>query len=565
MRKLSFLTVLALLTAISFTSCKKMGPLSADYFKVDPAVLEAKGGKVEATITGTFPEEYVKKKAVITVVPVLKYNGTEEKLQTKTFQGEKVKGNDEQISYKMGGTYTHKISCDFKQGMEKAELFLQFEVKVGKKTVTIPEVKIADGVNTTYMLAKADVLEPMFSSDEFQRTIIEQQEAQINFLVNQANIRSSELKKEDMIALGNKLKEINKEKESKSISGVEVLGYASPEGTVEFNTSLAEKREKVAADHINKEMKKLKESAQIDSKYTPEDWEGFQKLVASSSIQDKDLILSVLSNYSDPNQREVEIRKLSAAFKALETDILPQLRRSKLKLTYEITGKTDDQLIAAATTDPSSLTVEELLFSATLISDLSQKAAIYTSATQTYPNDYRGFNNLGATNYLQGDLAAAEQAFAKAASLSPSAKEVSYNSAIINLRKGDIKSAEALLGKSAGLGAKVDAALGVVYLYKGDYAAANNAMSVEKSNNAAVAKLVTKNTSAATAILNDVKAPDATTAYLKAIVAARLADKNNVYANLREAVKDSNLKKRAATDIEFAKYNTEEAFTQLIK
>ncbi len=565
MRKLSFLTVLALLTAISFTSCKKMGPLSAEYFKVDPAVLEAKGGKVEATITGTFPEEYVKKKAVITVVPVLKYNGTEEKLQTKVFQGEKVKGNDEQISYKMGGTYTHKVSFDFKPGMEKSELYLQFEVKVGKKVVTIPEVKIADGINTTYMLAKADKLEPIFSSDAFQRSILEKQEAEINFLVGQANIRSTELKREDLVALGDKLKEISKEKETKSISGLEIAGYASPEGSLEFNTTLAEKREKVAADYVNKEMKKLKESAQIDSKYTPEDWEGFQQLVANSSIQDKDLILSVLSNYSDPNQREVEIRKLSAAFKALETDILPKLRRSKLKLTYEITGKTDEQLIAAATTNPSSLTVEELLFSATLISDLGQKAAIYTSGTELFANDYRVFNNLGATKYLQGDLAGAEQAFSKAASLSSSAKEVSYNSAIVNIRKGDMKSAESLLGKSAGLGAKVDAALGVVYLYKGDYGAANNAMSIEKSNNAAIAKLVTKNTSAATTILNEISTPDATTAYLKAIIAARLGDKNNVYANLREAVKNNDLKKRAATDIEFAKYSTEEAFDQLIK
>lgn len=564
MKKHLLLATAALLMAFSFMSCKNMGPLATEYFKVDPPVLEAKAGKVDATITGTFPEKYFKKKATVVVTPVLKYNGTEERLPTATFQGEKVKGNNKKMPYKAGGTYTHRVSFDFKPGMEKSELYLQFEVKEGSKSTALPEVKIADGIQCTYMLAKGQQLEPAFATDQFQRSIASQQEADINFLVNQANIRPTELKAEDIAALTSKIQEVAANQGS-SVKGIEISGYASPEGSVEVNTSLAEKREKVAVDYINKQMKDLQAQVEVDSKYTAEDWEGFQQLVQSSSIQDKELILSVLSQFTDPDQREVEIRKIAAAYKVLADEILPQLRRSKMKVSFEITGKTDEQLIAAAQTTPDSMSVEELLFTATLVSDLNTKAAIYQKASELYASDWRTVNNLGAVKLLQGKVDEAEQLFSKAIDLNSSVKETNYNWGIVKMMKGELKIAESFLGKAAGIGAKLDAALGVIYLHKGDYGAANKALAEDKSNNAVIAKLVVKDIAGAQAKLKEVKAPNELTSYLKAIVAARSGDKEGVLSNLATAVKDAELKARAANDIEFAKYVADPAFAAIAK
>lgn len=563
MKKYLLWTAATILMAFSFMSCSKMGPLAADYFKVDPPILEAKGGIVNATISGTFPEKYFKKNATVVITPVLKYNGTEETLATATFQGEKVSGNNTEIQYKAGGNYTHRVSFPFKAGMEKSELYLQFEVKVKSKTISLPEIKVADGINCTYMLAKAESLEPVFALDEFQRNIVEKQEAQINFLVAQANLRDSELKKEDVAALAQTLKEISAD-QSKTISGIEISGYASPEGALKLNTSLAEKREKAAQGYINNQMKKLKTNAEIDAKYTAEDWEGFQKLVSESNIQDKELILNVLSQFSDPEVRETEIRNLSAAFQILATDILPELRRSKMKLTYEITGKTDEQILDMAVSNPDTLSVEELLYAATLVSDIKTKETIYASAVQQYPSDWRTVNNLGAVKYLQGNYGEAESLFSKAIDMNQTAAP-NFNWGLILMLKGDLKSAEVFLGKAAGMGAKLDAALGVIYLYKGDYGAANKALSAEKTNNAAIAKLVNKDNAGAASILSEVKDADATTSYLKAIVAARTSDKEGVYSNLKEAVKDETLKKRAAVDIEFAKYASVSTFGDILK
>jgi len=564
MKKHFLLATAALVMAFSFMSCKNMGPLATEYFKVDPPVLEAKAGKVDATINGTFPEKYFKKNAIVVVTPVLKYNGTEERLPTGTFQGEKVKGNNKKIQYKAGGTYTLRISADFKPGMEKSELYLQFEVKEGKKSTALPEIKVADGIQCTYMLAKAEQLEPAFATDQFQRSISSQQEADINFLVAKTDIRPTELKKSELVALTEKLKEVSA-KEGSSVKGVEISGYASPEGGLDLNTGLAEKREKVAVDYINKQMKDLKTQAQVDSKYTAEDWEGFQDLVSKSSIQDKELILSVLSQFTDPAQRETEIRKLSAAFKVLASDILPQLRRSKMKVTFDISGKTDAQLIAESKATPDSMTVEELLFTATLVPDLDSKAAIYTKASTLYASDWRTINNLGAVKYLQGKYDEAEQLFSKAIDLNSSAKETNYNWGVIKMMKGDLKIAEPFLGKAAGIGPKLDAALGVIYLWKGDYGAANKALSADFSNNAVIAKLVVKDMTGAQTVLKDIKAPNELTSYLKAIVAARSGDKEGVLSNLKTAVQKPELKARAAKDIEFAKFSSDPAFNAIAK
>ena len=364
MTKKLYLPLLMAMVVALFSSCsKKMGPLSADYFTVTPQVLEAVGGKVPATINGKFPEKYFNKKAVVEVTPVLKWNGGEAKGQPATFQGEKVEGNDQSISYKMGGSYTMKTSFDYVPEMAKSELYLEFKATIGKKEVTIPAVKIADGVISTSELVNNTLgnANPALGEDAFQRIIKEKHDANIMFLIQQANIRSSELKT---------AKEFNKEvanvneAANKKISNIEVSAYASPDGGVSLNTTLAENRENNTTKMLNKDLKKAKIDAPIDAKYTAQDWEGFQELVSKSNIQDKELILRVIAMYQDPAQRESEIKNISAVYKELANTILPQLRRSRLTLNYEIIGKSDDEIASLASSNPKELTLEELLYAA---------------------------------------------------------------------------------------------------------------------------------------------------------------------------------------------------------
>ena len=446
--------------------------------------------------------------------------------------------------------------------MEKSELYLTFQVNTGSKTFDLPEIKVADGINCTYMLAKAENLEPAFAADGFSHSVTPTQTADINFLVAKTNIRSSELDKDEIKALAEKLKQVSATEGSK-VESVEISGYASPEGSVSLNTNFAEGREKVAVDYMNKQLDKIKQNVEIDSKYTSEDWDGFQELVQKSDIQDKALILSVLSQFSDPDQREVEIRKLSAAYKVLATDILPQLRRSKMKVVTSVSGKTDDQL-KAAVKNGEQLSIEELLYTATLTENAKEKEEIYQKAVDQYPDDWRAVNNLGAAKYLLGDFAGAEKQFSKAMDMNSSADETNYNWGIIKLRNGENKIAEQFLGKAAGLGDKLDAALGVVYLHKGDYGAANKALDGDKTNNAAIGKLVVRDNGSAESILESVETPNALTHYLKAIVNARKGNKTNLISELKQAVSDSNLKKRAKVDIEFAKYASESDFAAVV-
>ena len=391
MRKQLFFMVSMLLVLVLSSCNKDLKTLDPSLFTCTPNPLEVKGGKVDATITGTFPVKYFAKNATVTVTPVLTFNGKEVKAAASTFQGEKVVGNNKTISYKAGGSYTIKTSFDYNPEMIKSELWLDFSVSTKKKTYTLQRVKVADGVIATSQLASTNfgaengaVIIP----DKFQRVIQEMQEADIKFLIQQSELRKSEAKSEDIVALTKKIKEA-KETQNKQVSGLEIAGYASPDGAVELNTNLAEKRQKVTNDFINKELKKIKTSVKVDSKFTAEDWDGFQKLMESSNIQDKQVILRVLSMYSDPEQRENEIKNLSVAFKSIADEILPQLRRSRLKLTVDVTGKSDEEIAKLANEDVSKLSVEELLYAATLTEDANKKADIYQKAVSAFPTDMR--------------------------------------------------------------------------------------------------------------------------------------------------------------------------------
>lgn len=565
-KKLLFFAVI--MSALVFTSCsKRMTALDARYFKTTPSPLEVNGGKVEATVTGTFPRKYFNKKSEITVTPVLKFNGSEQRGESKTFQGEKVLGNNQIVNYAMGGTYAINPSFVYKPEMAKSELFLNFDIKQGKKSYKLPAVKVAEGVIATSQLASLspDEIKTAVAPDLFQRITQETKNADILFLIQQAQLRNTELNKADIIEFNQKVKEA-RDAQNKEISSLEVLGYASPDGSIELNTNLAERRQKVTADYLNRELKKLKADVTIDSKFTAEDWDGFQKLMEASDIQDKELILRVLSMYQDPEQREREIKNLSVAFKDIAKEILPKLRRSRLNLTVDVTGKSDAEILNLANNNPKALNEKELLYAGTLVNSYREKMDIYNQFIKQYPQDARGYNNLGVVRYELDAVNEAETLFKKALDFDPNSPDANYNLGLVSLTKGNAADAQAYFGKAAGTTGSLDAALGTAYIAQGDYAKAQNTMGDINSNNAALAQILNSDYNAARRTLAAVAKPNALTAYLGAIIGARTNDRDAVYTNLRTAVqRDKRFVKKVLSDFEFAKYATDAAFLEIVK
>ena len=562
MNKKFLLPFFVLAAILTLSSCSnKLKPLAEQYIKAEPQPLEAIGGKVPVTINATFPAKWFNKKAVVTVTPVLRYQGGEAWGTSYTYQGEKVKGNNQVIPQKEGANVTMKSSFTYKPEMKKSELYLTFDAKIKNKTVKLPDVKIGEGVIATSELADAATATAAIAADKFQRIIKEAHDANIMFLIQQANIRSSELKT---------AKEFNKEvanvneAANKKISNIEVSAYASPDGGVSLNTTLAENREGNTTKMLSKDLKKAKIDAPIDAKYTAQDWEGFQELVSKSNIQDKELILRVIAMYQDPAQRESEIKNISAVYKELANTILPQLRRSRLTLNYEIIGKSDEEIAKLASSNPSELNVEELLYAATLTSDPAKQEAIYTQATKQFPNDYRGYNNLGKLAYQAGNIDKAESYFKKAASVNAT-PEVNMNLGLVSLMKGDKTAAEAYFGKAAGT-KELGESMGNLYIAQGQYERAVNSFGDSKTNSAALAQILAKDYNKAKNTLANVTRPDAYTDYLMAVLGARTNNSSMVTSSLKSAVaKDSSLAKKAATDLEFAKYFTNADFMNIIK
>ena len=553
MIKKLYLPLVALMV-LALSSCGKMGELSSDYFTTTPEVLEAVAGKVPVTINGKFPEKYMKKNAVVEVTPVIRWNGGEAKGQPATFQGEKVEGNGQTISYKVGGNYTMRASFDYVPEMANSELYLDFKITRGSKTYTIPSVKIADGVIATSELPTANSANASYANDAFQRIIKEAQEANIMFLIQQANLRNSELNSEEMKEFHKKVAAVNADTKNFKLNNIEVSAYASPDGGVKLNTGLAEDREENTEKYLNKQLKKAKIETNVDAKYTAQDWEGFQELVAKSNLQDKDLILRVLSMYQDPEQRENEIKNISSVYKTLADEILPKLRRARLTANYDIIGRSDEEINEAFDTDAKVLSVEELLYAATLTNDNARKESIFKKTTDLYPNDFRAYNNLGELAFAAGDAAKAESYFKQAASKNANAPEVNANLGLCELVKNNVASAEAYLGKATGASA-ANEALGNLYIKQGQYQRAVNAFGDAKTNSAAQAQILAKDYNKAKATLQAIQNKDAMTDYLMAIVGARTNNSSLVSSSIKSAIaKDPAMAIKAANDREFAKF-----------
>ena len=549
---------LFLLSAASImllTSCSgKLGALSADNFSVVPNPLESNGGNVSATINGMFPEGYMKKKAVVTVIPELRYgDGQVARGEAATFQGEKVEGNDQTIAYKVGGNYTMKTNFKYVPEMQKSELYLTFDAKIGNKQQEVPAIKVADGVISTGELGYVTVKQatPSVSSDAYRRIIEKKQDANIKFLIQQANLRSSELKNNSVKEFVSLLNKIQQEQETLALKNIEVSAYASPDGGFDLNDKLANKRQKNTETYVKQQLKKTKnKGAAVDAKYTAQDWEGFQELVKVSNIQDKDVILRVLSMYKDPEEREQQIKNMSSVFRELADGILPQLRRSRMTINYEVIGRSDEQIKDQYKSDAQQLSLEELLYNAGLTDNAAEKEDIYKTTTKLFSNDARAFNNLATLAYQRGDYSAAKSYAEKALAIDANSADAKANLGLIALTEGNVAKAENLISQASGA-SNIQEALGNLHIAQGKYAQAEQDLANINSNTAALAQILNKNYSAAASTLSNIKNADATTDYLKAILNARQGNTTDAANALRNAIsKDSSWAGYAAKDLE---------------
>ena len=546
-----FMSAAALLALSSCSS--KLGALSADNFSVNPNPLETEAGKVPTTINGKFPEKYMKKKAVVTVTPELRYaDGKTAKGNGATFQGEKVAGNNQTIQYKVGGNYTMNTSFDYVPEMQKSDLYLTFDAYVGKKKVNVPEVKVATGVISTSEFYKKTLASDgaCIAPDSFQRVKAQKQEAEIKFLINQANLRKSEMKNNSVKEFVQMLKKINRDREGLNIKNVEVAAYASPEGGVKFNDKLASKRQNVSENYVKKTLKNTKVSTDVTASYTAQDWDGFQELVAASNLQDKDVILRVLSMNQDPQQREQQIRNMSAGFRELADGILPELRRSRLIINYETIGRSDDQIKEQYTADPTKLSADELLYAAALEDNADKKEAIYKKTAEIYPNDNRAFNNVAALEFAKGNNDAAKEYLAKAVNAKSDAAEANANKGLVALLEGNTAEAQNHIAKATGAN-DLNKALGALNIANGKYAQAEQNFNGVNSNTAALAQILNKNYAGAISTLNGVKNKTGVTDYLLAIANARQGNNDAASSYLKSALqKDPSLASYAANDLE---------------
>ena len=555
----------------SCASLNKMKKMEKDIaYKVTPEVLEAKGGQVDLKIDATIPAKYFNKKVTLVATPVLKFqNGGEKAYEPKTFQGEKVQGNNEVVPYAESKTVSYNGSVPFEEGMRVSGLYVKFVGSKGAKSVDYESRKIADGVlATATMVNNAPAI--AIGADQFERITKEEQEAAIYYLINSAQIRTKEIKSEDIKAMEKFIKDA-KAAEDMELKNIQIQSYASPDGPMSLNEKLADNREGAADKFVKNSMKKNKidEYKNLDffKKYVvAEDWEGFKKAMEASNIRDKELILRVLAMHSDPEVREREIKNISSAFSTIADQILPKLRRSKFIVNAERIGKSDEQIRDLAKSNPSALNVEELLYAATLFDNNGDKLAIYETAMKQFPNDWRGFNDAGMILFEMGKVDQAKADFQKADQMSANNKVVKNNLGAVALKNGNVKEAEVLFGAATGVGNEVNYNKGIVAIMNGDYKAAVDYFGKCNCENAALANLLAGNNNEAAKKLNDNKSDSALSSYLKAVVAARNNDTNAVLSNLKAAcAKDAALKQLAATDLEFAKLFENADFKAIVK
>ena len=567
--------------AVVLSSCSGLNKMkkNADQinFKVTPEVLEAHAGEVDVAVTGRFPDKYFHKKVTLTATPVLKYAEGETTFEPVTVQGESVEANNKVIA-NSGGSVTYKDAVAYKNEMAKSELYVNITASQGAKSVDFDPIKIADGVLATserVVVIPKPVLGVTREAnnsgkydpniDAFQRVVPDEMTADIKYLINRSNLRRDEIEKGEVKALEDYTKKANDD-ERIDLKDVEISAYASPDGTIDLNTELAAARKSTSSEFLAKKLKEAGIDIKLKTKYTPEDWDGFKELMEKSNIQDKELILRVLSMYNDPEVREREIRNLSETFTEVADEILPQLRRAKMVTSVDMIGKTDEELKAAAKADPASLNPAELLYAATLFEAMDDQQEVYEAFVKAYPNDWRGPNNVGYVLAKQFKYADAKAYFEKAEKLKNDEPIIKNNLGAIALTEGDVAKAEGLFGAAAGSGDEVNYNLGLVSIKKAEYDKAVRYFSKYSDPNSGLAKLLAGDNNGALKDLDACTIPNCYMAeYFKAIVGARTAKDNLLFESLKSACDiNPKLKAVAKTDMEFAKYFNDPKFKAIV-
>ncbi|MBQ9722120.1 MAG: hypothetical protein IJV84_01210 [Bacteroidales bacterium] len=529
------------LAAIACSSPEKMAEMAENVtVKCEPAVLEVVAGEINASVSVTYPEDYFHPQAILEVTPVIVYEGGEAKMEPFMFQGEKVKDNY-QVVPSEGSTVTKNVKFTYAPGMEKCYLELRGVVKHKNKAIDLPTKKVADGANTTYMLICKKANLPL-KADNYQEIIKQTAEGQVLYQINSSVVRNSQTKSQSVKDFLAAVEEI-KANERKTLVSTDVVAYASPDGKEDQNAKLSDNRSKSAEKAFNKITKKNPVGVPVNVTSVGEDWEGFQELVAASDIEDKDLIIRVLSMYSDPAVREQEIKNMSAVYTTLAKNVLPELRRARFIANVEYTNYSNEELLKLIEENIDVLDETALLRAATLVKCNDQKVAIYKKAVEKF-NSANGQYNLAVTYIKMDKLADAKAALAKCADDA----DVKNAKGVVALLEGNNAEAAKLFKAAGNAAAKEN--LAVIDVLNGDYKAAAAKVS-GKGYNAALIALLNGNTAPAAAL--ECNCPNS--AYLRAIAAARKGDAAGVKKNLELVKKCEKLAARAAKDIEFAQFN----------
>ena len=529
------------LAAASCSSPEKMAEMAENVtVKCEPAVLEVIGGSIDATVSVTYPEDYFHPKAILEVTPVIVYEGGEAAMEPFIFQGEKVEDNYEVVP-SAGATITKKVHFEYVPGMENCYLELRGVVKHKSKSTNVPSKKVADGANTTYMLVdRSGALD--LKADGYQEVIPQTAEGQILYQINSSNVRNSELKGQSIKDYQAALNEILAN-ERKTIVSTDVVAYASPDGKEDQNAKLSDNRSKSAEKAYGKVTKKIAVDAPVNVTSIAEDWEGFQELVAASDLEDKELIIRVLSMYSDPAVREKEIKNMSAVYSTLAKEVLPELRRARFIANVEFQNYTNEELLQLIEENIDVLDETALLRAATLVKKNEQKVDLYKKAAEKF-NSATAQYNLGVTYIKMNELKKAE------AALESCEKDADWNNAmgVIALRNNNLDAAAEYFALSGNASSVKNAA--VIDILDGEYEAAVAKLAGSNECNAILAQILVGNYSN----VDKLTCKCAKSYYVRAIAAARQGNAEGVKANLEKACKNEKLAERAAKDVEFAQY-----------
>lgn len=560
---------LAFAAVVGFSACNGLGKMvkKADTvtYTVTPQPLEMHGDSVAVAISGKYPAKYFAKKATLTITPKL---GTAP-LKPVTLVGESAQGNGTKIKFKEGGSFSYTDKVAYTPEMKNADLTINATGAIKSKTKDFPAKKIGEGTIVTPLLVKNDE-KGIVGKDNFQKVIPRKSESQIFFVINQSTVRPSELNSEEMKTMKEFIKTgVGRGYQFKNMN---ISAYASPDGELSLNADLAEDRANSSTKAMQSEFKKSKLDAAKEETFfnkvtTAEDWEGFKRLMEGSDIEDKDIILRVLTTYPDGEKREQEIKNISKTYTVIADKILPKLRRSVLTLNADEMSRSDERITQLANSTPDSLSVEELLYAATLTNDVNNKLTIYKAAEKQYAEDWRAANNVGYVYLMQNKAGEAEAQFQKADKLSANNPIVQNNLGIVARWKGDRKAAMEYYKKASGAGSEVSNNMGVVHILNGDYSAAVAAYGATNSFNAALAKILNGTPDAAVSTIdNSPEKDDAMSYYLKAVAGARANKADQVVNNLKIAIqKDASIKETAKTDLEFHKWRDKEEFKAVVQ